>query len=362
VFKITLKRILKVFIVLLGGLLGYAIVRGIIDLSEYKTHISAFKKEFIALNGAFTGMGITYFTTSGLIERLIIWIRKCQENLNKVSPKELIMGGLGGIIGLVIASLINITIIKVPYIGIFLSLMCNFLFAYFGTAFFLKRKEVLDAFSEDKVTNDMVEATLKVIDTCAIIDGRIVDVCKTGFVEGTLIIPEFILKELRHIADSHDHEKRTRGRRGLEILNIIQKELKLKVEVLECNDEDLKDEEVDIKLLKLAKKLGAKVITTDYNLNRIAEFQGITVLNINVLSNAIKPVALPGDQMMIRIIKDGKESGQGIGYLDDGTMVVVDEGKKFMGEIIEVDITHVLQTSTGKMIFAKPKFGFEDVV
>ena len=193
----------------------------------------------------------------------------------------------------------------------------------------------------------------KVLDTSVIIDGRIADICRTGFIEGKLIIPKFVLDELQHIADSSDDLKRVRGRRGLDILNIIQKEIDIEVEISEAKFDDIP--EVDSKLLKLAQVLGGKVVTNDYNLNKVAQFQGVEVLNINELANAIKPVAIPGEEMVVQVVKEGKEHSQGIAYLDDGTMIVVDGGKKHMGETIRVLVTSVLQTPAGRMIFGKPK-------
>ena len=193
----------------------------------------------------------------------------------------------------------------------------------------------------------------KVLDTSVRIDGRIADICKTGFIEGKLIIPKFVLDELQHIADSSDDLKRVRGRRGLDILNIIQKELDIEVEISEAKFDDIP--EVDSKLLKLAQVLGGKVVTNDYNLNKVAQFQGVEALNINELANAIKPVAIPGEEMIVQVVKEGKEHSQGIAYLDDGTMIVVDGGKKHMGETIRVLVTSVLQTPAGRMIFGKPK-------
>ena len=193
----------------------------------------------------------------------------------------------------------------------------------------------------------------KVLDTSVIIDGRIADICRTGFVEGKLIIPKFVLNELQHIADSSDDLKRVRGRRGLDILNIIQKELDIEVEITEKDFDDIP--EVDSKLLKLAQVMNGKVVTNDYNLNKVAQFQGVEVLNINQLANAVKPVAIPGEEMVAQVVKEGKESNQGIAYLDDGTMIVVEGGKKHIGETINVLVTSVLQTSAGRMIFGKPK-------
>ena len=193
----------------------------------------------------------------------------------------------------------------------------------------------------------------KVLDTSVIIDGRIADICKTGFIEGKLVIPRFVLNELQHIADSSDDLKRVRGRRGLDILNIIQKELDIEVEITEKDFDDIP--EVDSKLLKLAQVMNGKVVTNDYNLNKVAELQGVAVLNINELANAVKPVAIPGEEMVAQVVKEGKESNQGIAYLDDGTMIVVEGGKKHIGQTINVLVTSVLQTPAGRMIFGKPK-------
>jgi uncharacterized protein YacL len=193
----------------------------------------------------------------------------------------------------------------------------------------------------------------KILDTSVIIDGRIADVCETGFVEGPFIIPQFILRELQHIADSPDPLKRNRGRRGLDILNRIQKQSDLEVRI---SDQDFpKLQEVDAKLIELAKLINGRIITNDFNLNKVAELLGLTVLNINQLTNALKPIVLPGENMHIQILKEGKEPGQGVAYLDDGTMVVVEEGKKIIGKELDVVVTSVLQTTAGRMIFARPR-------
>ncbi|MFD0872449.1 PIN/TRAM domain-containing protein [Paenibacillus residui] len=207
--------------------------------------------------------------------------------------------------------------------------------------------------SQGPAAEEQVMEEHKILDTSVIIDGRIADICKTGFIEGILVIPEFVLEELQHIADSSDLLKRNRGRRGLDILNKIQKELEVKVLIYEGDFEDIS--EVDSKLVRLAKLLRGKVITNDFNLNKVCELQGVSVLNINDLANAVKPVVLPGEEIMIQIIKDGKEFGQGVAYLDDGTMIVVEGGREYIGMTTEVMVTSVLQTSAGRMIFAKPK-------
>ena len=193
----------------------------------------------------------------------------------------------------------------------------------------------------------------KVLDTSVIIDGRIADICKLGFVEGTLVIPRFVLGELQNIADSPDPLRRTRGRRGLDILNEIQKQVAIDVRISEIDYPEIR--EVDAKLVRLAKEMNAKVVTNDFNLNKVAQFQGVEVLNINDLANALKPIVLPDEDFVIKIIKEGKEVGQGVGYLDDGTMVVIENGGKLIGKEVKVTVTSVLQTSAGQMIFTRTR-------
>jgi uncharacterized protein YacL len=193
----------------------------------------------------------------------------------------------------------------------------------------------------------------KLQDTSVIIDGRIADICDTGFIEGTLLIPVFVLEELQHIADSSDVLKRTRGRRGLDILQRIRQETRVRVEVTNVDFEDVA--EVDSKLVRLGQQVGGKIITNDFNLNKVAQLRGVEVLNINELSNAVKPVVIPGENMRVTVVKSGKEPGQGVAYLDDGTMIVIEGGHRFMNEMIDVEVTSALQTAAGRMIFAKPK-------
>lgn len=197
---------------------------------------------------------------------------------------------------------------------------------------------------------DQVE-TVVVVDTSAIIDGRITDICRTRFIEGKMVVPRFVLKELQQISDSADPIKRQRGRRGLEVLNTIQKDIGIPVIIHEEDFPDIK--EVDAKLVKLAKLLEAKIFTVDFNLNRVAAIQGIKVLNINELANALKPVVFPGELMEIRLLREGKEYNQAVGYLDDGTMVVAEDARKFIGSTVKVAVTSVLQTQAGRMIFTK---------
>jgi uncharacterized protein YacL len=193
----------------------------------------------------------------------------------------------------------------------------------------------------------------KLLDTSVIIDGRIADITEAGFLEGVLVIPQFVLRELQHIADSSDPLKRNRGRRGLDILQKIQKQVGVRVEISDREFPEVR--EVDNKLVAMAKALNAKLVTNDFNLNKVAELHGVGVLNINELTNALRPVVLPGEDMRVYVLKEGKEYNQGIAYLDDGTMVVVDNGRRHIGQTIDVCVTSVLQTTAGRMIFSRLK-------
>ena len=194
----------------------------------------------------------------------------------------------------------------------------------------------------------------KLLDTNVIIDGRIADISKTGFLEGTLLIPVFVLEELQYIADSPDTLRRVRGRRGLDVLQKIRDmETHLEVEIMNVDFDDIQG--VDSKLVRLAQKLGGKIITNDFNLNKVAQLRGVEVLNINELSNAVKPVVIPGETMKVQVVKDGKEPGQGVAYLDDGTMIVIENGHRYLSRTISVEVTSALQTAAGRMIFAKPR-------
>lgn len=317
--------------------------------------------------GAMIGGIILFLLSSKIIKKVSQSTFRVEKTLEKMSIHEIISGVLGLIVGLIIASLISIPIKDIPilWVGSIVSFILYIVLGYLGVSLATKKRDDLFSlntfFKKSMKDNKEMQQTSKqdqykipkVLDTSVIIDGRIFDICKTGFVEGPLIIPHFVLEELRHIADSSDSLKRNRGRRGLDILNKIQKELNIQVEITEIEFPDVA--EVDIKLLKLAQFLKGKVVTNDYNLNKVAEFQGVDVLNINELANAVKPVVLPGEEMTVQIIKDGKESGQGVAYLDDGTMIVVESGKKHVSKTVEVVVTSVLQTAAGRMIFARLK-------
>lgn len=274
----------------------------------------------------------------------------------RVALKVIVGGILGFIIGLTAATIIAAPLKYVPLdrsIVQFILLLMNGFFGYIGIAIGIREGEKFNPANLKKLFKSGAEENTKIMDTSVIIDGRIADVCETEFLDGTILIPQFILHELQHIADSSDSLKRARGRRGLDILHRIQKMSHMEVRITE---EDFpKIREVDSKLIALAKSLGAKVITNDFNLNKVAELQGVKVLNINDLSNAVKPVALPGESMRVFVLKEGKELGQGVAYLDDGTMIVVENGRKYINKNVDVAVTSVLQTAAGRMIFTKLK-------
>lgn len=268
---------------------------------------------------------------------------------------ERIVGGAAGLLaGALFAFIVSWSIwdpVRAPEISAALSGFLMILFSLIGMQLgAVKAKEI----QKRPVPAPSGEVGIAgILDTSVIIDGRIADVCETGFVDGNLIIPQFVLKELQMIADSSEATKRTRGRRGLDILNKIQKQSYVKIVIDETDYPSIK--EVDQKLIQMAKDKGYSIITNDYNLNKVAEVHSLPVLNINRLANALKPIVLPGETMKVQIIKEGKESGQGVAYLDDGTMVVIDNGRRYMGKNLEVTVTSVLQTTAGRMIFAAVK-------
>jgi uncharacterized protein YacL len=268
--------------------------------------------------------------------------------------KVVVSGALGFLVGIIAAHILSYALLfklfEVSMNTIALYLLINFLFAYLGAGIGIKKGEDFSfSFFKPGAPEIQIEKTYKILDTSVIIDGRISDLCETGFIEGTILIPQFVLRELQHIADSSDSIKRTRGRRGLDILHKLQKQTGLDVEIIDIDFPKIK--EVDSKLIALAQKKKAKIFTNDFNLNKVAELQGVEVLNINQLANALKPVVLPGEVMNVRILKEGKEEGQGVAYLDDGTMVVVDNARQHLGKNIDVSVTSVLQTTAGRMIF-----------
>lgn len=356
-----LRKLLKAVIALLGALIGYGVITTFIGLSIIKKEPTGWLKLSLLI-GVSLIFGIIFFLLSS---RIIKFGRKIvkliERELERFSAYDIAVSSIGLIIGLVIAFLLSqpLSTIGIPYVAVIVSVAFYIVLGYLGlTIPHRKKEDIYTTFASiKKPSKEKTKVTdksfPKILDTSVIIDGRILDICKTGFIEGPLIIPEFVLEELQHIADSSDSLKRNRGRRGLDILNKIQKEVDIEVIISDSKFDDVK--EVDSKLLKLTQQLKGRVITNDYNLNKVAEVQSIPVLNINDLANAVKPVVLPGEQMVVQVVKDGKELNQGLAYLDDGTMIVVESGRKFIGETIDVIVTSVLQTSAGRMIFAKPK-------
>lgn len=289
-----------------------------------------------------------------IFNRILTW---ADSKLKVVPIQDIVLFVFGLVITLIIGVLLSFPIYRIPVVGVFISPVLTFFTVFIGIRFLFNRKAefsfITTILGRGARSGSGANEVYKILDTSAIIDGRIVDICKTGFLEGVIVVADFVLEELRHIADSPDSLKRNRGRRGLDVLNKIQKEMDTPVQIYEGDFEDLT--EVDSKLVRLAKTINGKVVTNDFNLNKVCELQGIAVLNINELANAVKPVVLPGEEMVAQIVKDGKEAGQGVAYLDDGTMVVVEGGRRHIGEAIEVLVTSVLQTAAGRMIFAKPK-------
>ncbi|RME65595.1 MAG: PIN domain-containing protein, partial [Nitrospirae bacterium] len=289
----------------------------------------------------------------GIIGAIFILI--LERSLKRVSSGAIIGSFLGLLLGLLFMKFLLIPVeTLVPAQYSFLKVALLAIGAYTGLLVGSDKGRHLSSAAVLRLfKGEAPEANQKILDTSVIIDGRIADVCETGFIEGTLIVPQFILRELQHVADSADPLKRARGRRGLDILHKMQKMSSIQVRIVEEDFPKIK--EVDSKLLALAKLLNAKVITNDYNLNKLAQVQGVQVLNINELANALRPVVLPGEVMTLQVIKEGKERDQGVGYMEDGTMVVVENGRKYIGQSIEVVVTSVLQTTAGRMIFTKPK-------
>ena len=284
-----------------------------------------------------------------------------------LSSAEIISCAIGLIIGLIIASLVGFALAQIEIIGAYLSLLAVLICGYAGAMVGYRKRDDFSALlrHQERPSLDRKEKetrpkssgrlTPKILDTSVIIDGRIAEIYRTGFLEGDLVVANFVLEELRHIADSSDSLRRARGRAGLDRLNAMREEFDSRIIITK---KDYSDEtEVDMKLLRLAADLHGVVVTNDFNLNKVAQLQGVRVLNINALSNAVKPIVLPGEEMEALVVKEGKEINQGVAYLDDGTMIVVENGRRLIGKQIQVIVTSILQTAAGRMIFARPKFG-----
>jgi uncharacterized protein YacL len=307
----------------------------------------------LSLAGAALGLLLTPYATTRPF-------RRARAHLRQMPAQTLVAVVIGLVIGLVIAALMAfpLSFLPEPFSQI-LPFVGVALFSYLGIAIMVMRQRDIFTVVGGRLSSGGSNPSLAssdsfiLLDTSVIIDGRIADISLTGFVMGEMLVPRFVLNELQHVADSPDRLRRNRGRRGLEILNHLLKDTNVMVRVTDMDIEDA--HQVDDKLVLLAKQLRCPIMTNDYNLNRVAELQGVSVMNINELANAVKAVYLPGETMHIQVIQEGKEYNQGVGYLDDGTMVVVEDGRKRIGETIDVNVTKVLQTAAGRMIFAKPE-------
>ncbi len=360
---------------IVGALSAIGIVIGVFLLNpSYTSHMPLPATEWIVAIAAVSAI-VAFIITPYVTVIPYIWMR---DKIHVAAASDLVAAAIGLTIGLIISALLAIPLQYLPFLGHVAPFAAALVFSYFGlTAAVLRKNDIAHLFQnatlrrnrdrdeerERSEKRDLEKespapppepALLQILlDTSTIIDGRIADISQTGFINGVLVVPRFVLNELQRIADSADTMRRNRGRRGLEILNRLQKDATVPIEISDADVEGIAD--VDGKLVKMARDKHCPIITNDFNLNRVAELQGVKVLNINELANAIKPVLLPGEDIHIKIMQDGKELGQGVGYLDDGTMIVVENGRQYMSTTVEVTVTRVLQTVAGRMIFAHPK-------
>nr|MBO6295419.1 TRAM domain-containing protein [Schwartzia sp. (in: firmicutes)] len=391
-----LDKVLRFFIVAVMAVAGAALMQPasptltqFIGTEILKTDMGLFRMTLAGLlcilAGAALGALVGSLTASYLISTLKRFSAWVETQLNKMPIHDVLAGAIGLSLGLILATLLGGAFSRIPIVGNYLPVVFAIVFGYLGIRITMtKREEIADMFSfiprffKDvlkarevrqepapapipeplpEIKTEMPETgedkRYKLLDTSAIIDGRIADVIDSGFLEGTLLIPVFVLEELQRIADSADALKRARGRRGLDILQKIRSEAKLAVEIDSRDFDDIA--EVDSKLVRLGQLVGGKIVTNDYNLNKVSELQGVPVLNVNELANAVKPVVVPGESMRVTVVKDGKEQGQGVAYLDDGTMIVIEGGHRHLNQNIDVEVTSALQTAAGRMIFAKPR-------
>jgi uncharacterized protein YacL len=345
------------FIVRLIGMVIFAVLGAYWgnSLGQYSSDQEILYTLTIGLVGALFGLVLTPLLTTRPM-------RSLKSLMGRLSAEVLISVLLGLVAGLLVAALLSFPLSLLPSpFGDILPFLGVLVFVYFGISIFVMRQSDLSNIlgsltsrrEEGAPGNGSRSSRTVLLDTSVIIDGRVADIAKTGFLPGTLLIPRFVLNELQYIADSSDGLRRQRGRRGMEVLSELQKASAVVVRISDIDVEDVR--EVDDKLVILARQLKCPILTNDFNLNRIAELQGVSILNINELANAVKSVVLPGEMMSVNVIQEGKEVNQGVGYMDDGTMVVVENGNKHLNKEITVTVTKVLQTAAGRMIFAKPE-------
>lgn len=339
---------------LAGGLLSGLVALQLIGRSPWFPQLAA--RLAVGVLAALVGWLLAPWLWK-LFVRAMDWVL---HRLARLSFRDLALGAAGLIVGLMIAFPLGFLLGGIAYVGPYLRVGVALVFGYLGIHVALQRREeVIHLLPRGRQgeggqggRSQSGSQVPKVLDTSVIIDGRIADICKMGFIEGPLVVPRSVLNELQRIADSADAVRRARGRRGLDMLNRLQKEFEA-VHVID--DPPGIDRDVDDRLVVYAQRVGGWIVTNDFNLNKVAELQGVHVLNINELAHALRPVHLPGEELTVYIMKDGKEAGQGVGYLEDGTMVVVEGGKKLIGETPDVIVTSVLATVAGRMIFARPK-------
>lgn len=356
----TLEKMMRFLITLLGAGLGAGAAA--ISLVFLRERYPLFENTLYAQTLLYIGCGLVgaiifYFCADWFIRYTMQFLAASEKYLEKMSFQQIVFTSTGLVMGLIVAALISMLILAAgpSMITISFSAITYVIFGTLGMSTGYRRyKDGKTLFprwreSDASAENESPVLPKKFLDTSVIIDGRVLDIVKTGFLEGQLVVPQFVLAELRHIADSGDQLRRARGRRGLDILQKMQKEASIIVDETDYPD----TAEVDVKLLRLCRDQGGTVVTNDYNLNKVAGVTGIRVLNINDLSNAVKPMLLSGEELTVQILREGKEPGQGVAYLEDGTMVVVENGRRYVGETVTVVVTTVLQTSAGRMIFTK---------
>ncbi len=357
----TFRYILFAAVMALGAVAGYQSSIWFIDYLQHNPMLSLSKNYYLVVKVALLLIGVLIALV--LWPKFYNWILGIQDRLERTDPREKVAVTFGVIIGLVITIPFALVLPKSGLMGPTLTFGISVVLIYLAVSALLSLKDVSfpmaaqpGVVAQEKTAMDT--AKVKIFDTNVIIDGRLLDVCRTGFVEGILYIPGFVIDELQYIADSSDSLRRARGRRGLDILNQMQKERHLELRTYD----DLADpnEPVDKRLVMIAQRINGVIVTNDYNLNKVAELEGVRVLNVNELSNALKPVALPGEELKVKIIKEGNQPNQGVGYLDDGTMIVVEGARDCIDQEIIVVVSSLLQTPAGKMIFANAQDTDED--
>ena len=375
-----LYRILRYVIALLVGTAAYVgmdslapiidpyLVSQFADLSEMSLTIARIS---VVVVGTVIGAIVGYLISSFLLQQGLVVAKRLERVLTHIPNQELIAGTIGLLFGLIIANLIGLAFNQIPIIGPYIPIILSAIFGYSGLRLMArkgpemygtymkqwgagdvsgsKKSRSFKVFGNSKSSEP--ESSHKLLDTSVIIDGRIKELCATGFIDGTLVVPVFVLNELQIVSDSVDSTKRNRGRRGLDILKEMQDANLVPIEIVEDDYDDL--QEVDSKLMRLALEKNWKLMTNDYNLNKVAKVQGIQVLNLNELANVLKPALSAGEWIHVQVMKEGKEIEQGVAYLDDGTMIVVEDGRPYVGQDVEVMVTSILQTSAGRMIFAR---------